>query len=371
MDPNTPETAGDELPDDVLNGADDAPEESLDDALAESLGRAIEEGDDEPAADPPEGDEAEADEPKPDESDDTAAKKPEDAKPADKSDDPGKAPEPDADTEAEIASLGLKEKSAARFREMASEIKQLAPIREQLKAAGVEDFAELPRVVERAKAADDLIGMVQDTGATPDQYGMSLDYLKLANAASRGDTKAAEQALELVMAEAATWAKALGRELPGVHDPLAGHDDLAEAVEQGDMDRKHALELAAARERAQTIQQHQQQTSQQQQVEAAQQQARQQLVQWDQQMAQDPAYQAKRPMLDAMVRNIRATLPPDQWLAATQQAFASIPDVPTPAPRAPAPSPVRPGGPRGGLAPKKFESVEDALDFALDGPASR
>ncbi len=371
MDPNAPETPGDELPDDVLNGDTEAPEESLDDALAESLDRAIEETDDEPAADPPEGEEAEAGEQPDEPGDDAEPKKSKDDKPEAKQDDPGKAPEQDAETEAEIASLGLKEKSAARFREMASEIKQLAPIREQLKAAGVEDVAELPKVIERAKAADDLIGMVTETGATPDQYGMSLDYLKLANAASRGDMKAAEQALELVMAEAATWAKALGRELPGVHDPLAGHDDLAEAVENGDMDRKHAVELAAARERAQAIQQHQQQTSQQQQAEVAQQQARQQLVQWDQQMAQDPSYQAKRPMLDAMVRNIRATLPPDQWLAATQQAYASIPDVAPPQPREPAPSPVRASGPRGGLAPKKFDSVEDALDFALDGPASR
>lgn len=366
MDPNAPETAGDELPDDVLNGADDAPEESLDDALAESLDRAIEEepdnADDEPE-DPPADEEGEpaAPEVKPDEGE-PEAKKPEGEQPKD---------QPDADTEAEIASLGLKEKSAARFREMATEIKELAPIRDQLKAAGVESINDLPRVIERAKDADGLIAMITDTGATPDQYGQTLDYLKVANAAASGDPKAAEQALEMIMSEAAVWAKALGREIPGVHDPLAGHDDLAEAVEQGDMDRKHAVELAAARERSQSMQQHQQQTSQQQQAETMQQQARQQLVQWDQQMAQDPAYQAKRPMLDAMVRNIRATLPPDQWLAATQQAFASIPDVPTPAPRAPAPSPVRPGGPRGGLAPKKFESVEDALDFALDGPASR
>ena len=367
MDPDIDNPTPDDLPDDVLNGAEDGDnEESLDDALAESLDRAIEEdsddADDEPE-DPPADEEGEpaAPEVKPDEGE-PEAKKPEGDQP--------KA-QPDADTEAEIASLGLKEKSAARFREMASEIKQLAPIRDQLKAAGVEDFAELPRVVQRAKDADDLVAMIGDTGATPDQYGQTLDYLKVANAAASGDPKAAEQALEMIMAEAAVWAKALGREIPGVHDPLAGHDDLAAAVEQGDMDRKHAVELAAARERSQTMQQHRQQATQQQQGEAVQQQARQQLVQWDQQMAQDPAYQAKRPMLDAMVRNIRATLPPDQWLAATQQAFASIPDVPTPAPRAPAPSPVRPGGPRGGLAPKKFESVEDALDFALDGPASR
>ena len=279
--------------------------------------------------------------------------------------------QPDAEVEAEITSLGLKEKSAARFRELTAEVKELAPIREQLKAAGIDDLAQLPRIVQRSRDADDLVAMVQETGATPDQYGMTLDYLKTLNAAHGGDMKAAELALAMVMSEAAELAKALGRELPGIHDPLEGHADLQAAVQAGDMDRKAAAEVAHARfiQQSAQAQRQQQDTSRQSQAEADN--ARNQLIAYDAQMQADPQYAAKRPMLNALVSEIRATLPPAQWLAATQRAYLSIPDVPAAqsAPRAPAPvaNAVRPSGPRGTLEPASFDSPEDALEFALGG----
>lgn len=376
MDPESDDTT---IPDDVLDpgtGTDQTPEPTIDEALEDSIDRAIEDtpasdGDDLPADEPPAEPAPESDEPAKDE---PAADEPKNPEPDDKQPEADK-PQPDAETEAEITALGLKEKSAARFRELTAEVKELAPIREQLKAAGIENVADLPQVVKRAQDGEYLVSSIEKTGVTPDDFTRLLDYGATIAAARNGDRAAVERAFEEVGKEYAAIAKALGKEIPGVFDPLDAHEDLRTAVGNGDMDRKHAVELATARERSQTLQQHHQQTAQQQQAEAVQQQALQQIVQFDQQMAQDPGYQAKRPILDAMVRNIRSTLPPHQWLHATQQAYASIPDVaPPPAqvtPPAPAPSAVRPGGPRGTMAPQKFTSVEDALDFALEGPASR
>lgn len=378
MDPNDQTAPDDTAGLDAAIGGD-APTsepETLDEALGEAMDRAV----DEPDAVPEQpADEQSALEPKP-----TA--EPIDPPPADEPV-PGTpeaaaaeaaeaqppAAEPDAEVEAEITQLGLKEKSAARFRELTAEVKELAPIREHLKAAGINDFADLPRVVQRARDAEDMISMVQETGATPDQYGMTLDYLKTLNAAQNGDMQAAEQALTMVMSEAAALAKSLGREIPGVHDPLEGHADLLEAVQSGEMDRKRAAEVAHARFVQQSVQDQRQQaeTSTRTQQEADQ--SRNQLVAWDQQMQADPTYAAKRPILDGIVTHIRQTLPPSQWLAATQRAYSAIPDMPAPA-AAPTPRPVvqtgnavRASGPRPAMEPSVYDTPEDALEAALAG----
>lgn len=285
------------------------------------------------------------------------------------------AAKPDADTEAEITSLGLKEKSAARFRELTAEVKALAPIKQQLEQAGIKDVAELPRLVKDATDGRDLVKMVQDTGADPDQFGQALDYLSLIGAASRGDMKAAEQAFDVLQGEVAALAKALGREVPGMFDPLAEHTDLREAIEAGDMTRKHAMEVAHARTQQQAAAQHQQQTQtqqrQQQEREQAQQQATQQgitgLQVWEQRAAaSNPDYAAIRPALNARVAEIRKAHPPGEWVAQTAIAYAELVTSAAPAaPAAPRPGPIRPSGPGPTMAPAAFESVEDAMDFGI------
>ena len=379
MDPNDPNTTSDDAGlDAAISGdAPDTSDQPLDDALGDAIDRAVAEPD--PTDDAPPADEQSALEPRQPAEPEPPADEPVPGSPEAAAAEAAKAEQeaaaaqaqPDAEVEAEITSLGLKEKSAARFRELTAEVKELAPIREQLKAAGIDDLAQLPRIVQRSRDADDLIAMVQETGATPDQYGMTLDYLKTLNAAHGGDMKAAEQALAMVMSEAAELAKALGRELPGIHDPLEGHADLQAAVQAGDMDRKAAAEVAHARFIQQSAEAQRQQQDTSRQSQAAADNARDQLIAYDAQMQADPQYVAKRPMLNALVAEIRATLPPAQWLAATQRAYLSIPDVPVaqPAARAPAPvaNAVRPSGPRAPLTPSTFDTVEDALEAALGG----
>lgn len=288
--------------------------------------------------------------------------------------------QPDADTEAEITSLGLKEKSAERFRALAADVKELAPIRDALKAAGIEDFASLPQVVERARIGEDLVQMVMDTGASHEQYGQALDYLKLVGQVQQGNLQAAEQAYEMMARELTTLATVLGKEVPGVHDPLAAHADLRAEVESGELTRQRALEMASVRAREATTSTAQRNA--QAQTQAAQQ-AEAQGIAWLKQFdadaaAQDPTYAAKRPALNEAVAQIRANYHPSEWAQRTALAYARIaapaPAAATPAaPAAPAqqprPGPMRPGGPRPAMAPV-FDDPMKAMDYGIEQASS-
>ncbi|HHA2804395.1 TPA: hypothetical protein ACOFB9_000750 [Stenotrophomonas maltophilia] len=282
--------------------------------------------------------------------------------------------QPDADTEAEIASLGLKEKSAERFRGMAAEIKQSRATVDALKAAGIEDVASLPDLVQRSKVGEDMVQMVVETGANSEQYGMALDYLTLISKASQGDMVAAEKAYTTMAGEMAVLAKMLGKEVPGVHDPLANHQDLRAEVEAGDLPRARAVEIAGQRDRAAYTGSVERQRSESQQ---AAEQAEQQGVQWlntfDAQMSrEDPAYAAKRPALDEAVRQIRQQYHPSEWAQRTALAYARIqapvaaaaPAAPA-APAQPRPGPMRPSGPRPAMDPTTFASPMDALEYGI------
>lgn len=284
-------------------------------------------------------------------------------------------PQPDADTEAEITALGLKEKSAERFRGMAAEIKELAPLREAMKAAGIEDVAKLPDVVKRAEAGDFLFEEISKTGTSPEQYGMALDYLGLIGKAQQGDMVAAEKAYTTMTGELAALAKLLGKEVPGVHDPLANHQDLRAEVEAGDLPRARAVEIAGQRDRAAyTGNVERQRTESQQAAEQAEQRGIQWLQQFDAEMAQeDPSYAAKRPQLNEAVRQIREQYHPSEWAQRTALAYARI-QAPAAAPAAvaapaapvqPRPGPVRPSGPRPAMDPTTFASPMDALEYGI------
>lgn len=348
MDPTEKPNAEPETPEVPETPETPAPQEE---SLADAIQRAVDEPDEPEKPEPkPEGEEApeeapEGDEPKPEK-----PKEPE-------------KPEPDEAIEKEIADRKLEGKSADRFRELANQVKELAPIKAALEQAGIRDIAEVPKLAERAKFAEELVGQVMETGANAEQYGQALDYLKVVNEAVRsGDPAKAQAALDMLKPELDVLAKITGQEIAGIADPLAGHADLAEAVEAGDMTRKHALEVAASRHRSQLQQGHQQQVSQQAQAQQAQEQGVQALVQWEQaRIAADPTYAAKRPQLNTMVAWIRQNLPPQQWVQATEQAYATL-QAPAPPPRPkPGNVPVRPTGARADLRVAQFETVEDAI----------
>lgn len=284
---------------------------------------------------------------------------------------PPAEPEPD-DVEQAVAQAkadGVSEKGQARVRELATKLKELAPVQDVLKKAGIEDINTLPELVNRAKQGDELMKYIQETGADAEQYGLTLDYLATVNKALKGDTKAAEQALAVAQREVQQLAALIGREVPGMHDPLAAHADLNAAVEAGEMTRKYALEVAQARQGANLQRASTERASTEQQQAQALEQARGALQQFDATMASsDPTYAAKRPALNQMVAFIRQNLPPEKWIEATKQAYATIPapvvaPAPAPPPKAPV-GPVRPTGPRPTMAPS-FDDPMKALEAGV------
>ncbi len=287
------------------------------------------------------------------------------AEPKAEGDPAAKPVEPPKPEEDEAAKLGLKAKAAERFHELTAQVKDLAPLREALDKAGVK-LEDLPKLAERAKVAEDLSAMVRETGATPEQYGSALDYLKMVNAAAKGDRQAAEAAYTVMEKELRVLAQLLGKEVPGVHDPLAQYQDLADAVTAGDMTRKYALEVAAARTQSSVVKHHQQSQTEQQTNAQAAQTAAAQLAALDAQWKQsDPHYAVRRPALSKMVEQIQATQPPTQWAKATQEAYAAIAAIPVAAPASAAPAkppvgpvPLRPTGARPTLVPQTDDPYE-------------
>lgn len=272
-----------------------------------------------------------------------------------------KAPDP---VDAEIAELKLSERSASRFRELTGELKTT---REALAAVGITDVAALPALLSKATERDELVQMVFDTGATPEQYGQALDYIKTVNAAAKGDRKAAEVAYATMEGELKVLAQFLGKEIPGVHDPLAAHADLLAEVTAGDLARTRALEIAAQRQQSTVRTQADEQAALTNRQAADVEAGRTALAQWDAQMvASDPSYAAKRDILSAQVGILRQNLPPSKWLDATQRLYATLPN-PAPAPVAvakPAPGPVRPGRSPTNLAPD-FATPEEAMEWGI------
>ena len=342
-------------------------EPSVLDAMDQGIAEATPEAVDPPADVPPAASEEVADPPIPGTNEAleaeaaaaATAKAADDAAAADK-------PEPDAEIEKEIADRKLTGKSADRFRELAADVKALAPIREALEKAGVKSPEELGNFLKRNEAMTAVMDMMVDTGATNEQFTQTFDYLGLVHKASQGDRQAAQQAFDMIGREYAELAKALGKEVPGMHDPLTDHADLQADIENGDITRARALEIAESRRVAAL--QGQARSQQEQEVErtAAQQQAIQggkgalnaleaELV------GSDPQYAAKKEAFYAKVQQICREFPPAQWAQAARLAY---PAIAAPEARKPAPGPIRPGQMRPPVAPATDDPME-ALNFGI------
>lgn len=303
--------------------------------------------------------------------------KPDDGKPK-----PDEKPKPDPEAEAEANALGLEGKSRERFHAMSAQIKTAAPIMDALTKAGITDVSQVPAMLERSQKADDVIAMVMETGADAEQYGLSLDYLTVVNKAKQGDLQAAERAFTMVQSEYTEMAKALGKDVPGINDPLAAHPDLLAEVEGG-MARARALEIAESR-RVKALQDQvrteTQQTTQHREAHVrAVESARGGLNALGKELvAGDPQYAAKEPALKEMIAFIAETLPPEKWVEAARAAYARIPAPPAVAGAGagagaenvggkPRVSTLRPGATAGtNLQPVEFASDLDAVNAALE-----
>lgn len=283
----------------------------------------------------------------------------------------------------EADSLGIKGKARDRFHALNREVNAAKPFMDALAAENIKDVDTLRAYVEGAYAAGDMVDMVKSTGADVEQYTFALDYLTLNNAADRGDEGARKQCLEWIRDEYVRHATALGVAVPGVFDPLDAHPDLKEDLENGDISRERALELAGQRTRtkvaadrqaAGTAAREQQQAAERAQTEAIDR-GKASLNTYGQALAKGPdaaRYATLKPKLIDELKVITTKFPPEQWAAVAAIAWEKIKAANPPAAAAPtrAPvrseGPVRSAGPQPHLDPGGFDDPMKALEAGID-----
>lgn len=238
-------------------------------------------------------------------------------KPQDKSTDPVEKPaeKPKAEVKAEpkeddplAMPEGLQGKAQERFQKLANENKQLqAAVQVREQAIGyVRDIFQQHRI-------------------QPQQFEQAASVIGMLNT---GNLRGALQVLDEQRRQIAL---ALGEPLPGV-DALMGHPDLRSAVDQQQIDERHAIELARSR----MVQASQQQRAQTMQQQAAQQQAEQAQVQQatsavdelcKQLAASDLDYPAIEAQLLPVIPKLVQGLPPARWLDAVRTQYDLIKQV--------------------------------------------
>jgi hypothetical protein len=264
------------------------------------------------------------------------------AKPAEPSA-PAPADPDAAKVDAEVKELGLKGASETRFREMSARIRELETA-----------HPAMQRMAEWESA-------IQQTGATPEQFGAAMTYLSLVNS---GDPATIEAAFQQIESEYLTLAKALGRPVGG-YDPLDDHPDLKEAVANVDMSRELALELAQARTRQQQTQQARQVQDQTDAQRRAWDDGTKALQALDAELAaSDPAYKAKLQVLAPAIQAMCAAAPPAEWAGRVRDMFARLQlpaAAPAPSPAPAALPPLRPTVPGGTQVSRVVDPVDATL----------
>lgn len=287
-----------------------------------------------------------------------------------------------AEVDKEADALGIRnEKTRKRFHELNDQVAKAAPAMAMLEKVGVKDIAGVEQLIGNAQAAVDIVGMVQATGAEPQQYVMALDYLKYANDANtKGDLGAAAKCYDWLLEEIKHLGGMLGRELPGVLDPLAAHPDLQADLEDERITRERALEIVQARAHTtvkKTLDERQTTARQQADTEAAAvNEGRTALTALGNELSgANPAqYRALYPQLKDAIAEIATEFPPSQWAAATRLAYKQLART---AQAAPAPAAAKPAAPAGNEGPvrssgprppmhKEFDNPLDALDAGIN-----
>jgi len=269
-------------------------------------------------------------------------------KEGDKPAEPAPVTEPDPVAD-EIATLGLKEKAAERFKDLTGKVKELSTERESLAA--------------QAKRADEWEQMVTSTGATPEQYSSALGYLQAINS---GDPASMGKAFDAMLQEVQWLGQQLGREVPGLVDPLKDYADLSEAVENGDITRKHALEVAQARVTQQRAVQHSEVQAKQTVAKQAEAAAVASVNALDQRLRADPAYAAKMQALTASgtFAWIKENIPAEKWVPAIEREWQRTAVGAPAAKPAVGHVPLRPVRPSTGMAPQPKTDME-AFELGL------
>ena len=202
-------------------------------------------------------------------------------------------------------------------------------------------------------ARDNMMSVFKDTHTTPEDLTALLDYnIKLKTGDLKGALAIVDEARKEIL-------KALNQEAPGV-DLLEEFPDLKGKVDNLELERPSALELAAARRReAQSEQQRKREEEQRQQDasgEQVQQQALDAITKWDKEMAGgDMDYEVKSAKVNARVKGVMSAYPPRLWLVTLKNIYDSIEVVKPAGIPGKGDTPLRPTGAKTGA--KVFDTL--------------
>ena len=223
------------------------------------------------------------------------------------------------------------------------------------------------------EARDAILGVMEESRTSQDQLATYLDF----NAKiTSGDPKQLEEALAMVEEQRALLYQALGREPEGAGvDLLKDFPDLVKQVEDEEITRKAALEIATARRernaRQAAQQRREQQTSQQTQTAQQHKQAAEEALSgieaWTAKLQKsDLDYKAKEDKLLAKLNHVMTKYPPDKWLETLQLLYEGI--VITKAPGG-GETPIRPRHDRPGQkAPTRMlDAINQGLGYPTGG----
>lgn len=221
---------------------------------------------------------------------------------------------------------------------------------------------------ERAEQQySELMGVIQESSATPEQYGQALDYIRMVNS---GDPQQLRRCIAYVQGELKALCKLAGVAVPGV-DLLDEFPDLQERVAKGELTQDAAEELAAARGNQQVRASHAQHTTQLQQRQAVVNAGIASLNELEVELkSKDPHFAYKREILVKSLRPVFAQIDPRQWKATFLTAYNELPNPvatarPTPKPNIPTNQPLRARNPAGKPAAAPASAL-DALNAGLE-----
>jgi|21_taG_2_1085346.scaffolds.fasta_scaffold00651_10 hypothetical protein len=166
---------------------------------------------------------------------------------------------------------------------------------------------------------------ITNTGISPEEFGGLLDFARMATSQSPDEKK---QAFQIAKNEMQRLAKEIGVEDGGV-DLLDGYQDLQEKVDNYELDRSDAVELANARRSQQRLANQQEQLAQQQQQNTNHQSEIQQSTKAIEEymvnrQKTDIDFQAKEKYLMGQVESIQQQYPPSQWPSVVAQLYDAL-----------------------------------------------
>lgn len=254
------------------------------------------------------------------------------------------------------------------------------PIPKELKAETRERMTSLINTVKEKDTQlaevkqnfDYMVGGIQATGATPEQYGETLSWLALFNSGKPDDQV---KALELVESVADRLATLLGKDRT-VNDPLKAHADLQEAIRTKQITPELAKEIARTRngqafrtELTTTAQTRQQQVDETQRIEM---QARTDLTALEDALrsVDGKEYDSIKSTIVPVLKPLMASINPAQWKEKFSAAYKAEKDrrataAATRSTKPPANQPLRAGKHPAGGQSRPAASAAEALNAAL------